>query len=143
MSSLKSSLKRALGREKKYNTLAYIKTLTPDEILRLDPNDVSSEVFEEYKNDVYEIKLLQRTALEELEKLKKLKKQNVSSDIYHAAFLKAYDKFEDAKKRHENRVTDRTIKDLKKSNKGGKRKTSKRRQNKSQKRKNKRKSHKN
>ncbi len=143
MSSLKSSLKRALGREKKYNTIDQIKLLSPEEILRLDPKDVSSEVFEEYKNDVYEIKLLQRTALEELEKLKKLKKQNVSADIYHAAFLKAYDKFEDAKKRHEIRVTERTVKDLKKHNKGGKRKTYKKRQNKSQKRKNKRKSHKN
>jgi len=143
MSSLKSSLKRALGREKKYTTIEQIKILSPKEILTLDPNDVSSEVFEEYKNNIYKINLLQRTALEELEKLKKLKKQNVSAVDYHSAFLKAYDKFEDAKKRHENRITERTVKDLKKHNKGGKRKTAKRIQNKSQKRKNKRKSHKN
>ncbi len=100
MSSLKKSLKRALGKEKPYSSIDLFEYLSPEEIIKLNPKDVSSEVFDESSISLNREKYF---ALKQLEEIKKLMKKNDNESIYNRAVEKALTKLE---KYRENRKRD-------------------------------------
>jgi hypothetical protein len=92
MSSLKKSLKRALGKEKKYSSIDLFEYLSPEEIIHLPPKKVSSEVFDE---SFIGLKKEQKFALRQLEEIKKLMKKNHDETIYNRAVEKALTKLKE------------------------------------------------